>query len=212
MANDRDEEIEDADSDTEINSDEEDTDEEDDESADGDEDAEDDDDDTSDSDDEAPLPKSRKEFDKAVGDAVKAALKSSKNRSGAAERTSKKPLSERKRPVSDSRVDEHEKAIADMRASEAKRQFGYDNDLAPDEVDVVFRFSKTPTKKTLRDPIVKGALDGFRQAKSLRKNTPSGSSRSVRVGGKDTKDMSQSERRSNLTSRRQEILDRKRGR
>lgn len=186
----------------------------DDKSGDGDDDeddAEGDDAGDGDSDDDAPLPKTRKELNKAIADGVRAALKSNKNRSAADRRTSGKDrLPDKKRPVrNDSRVDEHEKAIGEIRASEAKRQFGYENDLSPDEVDVVFRLSKNPTAKTLRDPIVKGALTGHRDAKAAKKNVPSGNHRPLKTAaGKDQKNLSDRDRDTNLVNRRSELLNR----
>lgn len=191
---------------------EEDEDEEDESDEDGDseeDEDEDDDSDEDDSDDEAPLPKTRKELDKLIADRIKAAT----NRRSAKERTSKNRLSEKNRPGSaasraeSERLDRIEARQQKADELESKRQFGYENDLSPDEVDVVYRLSKKPSAKTLRDPIVKGALEGHRQAKALKKNTPRGSSRPIKVGQAASKDQSPSERRSNFANRRTQILE-----
>lgn len=220
---DQDEEIEDADSDQKNNSDEEDDsdeDAEDDESEDGDDEgAEDDDDDESDSDEDAPLPKTRKELDAAIAKGVRDALKSKKNRDGADRRSSKRDqLPDRKRPGSAAsraeaeRLDRIEARQAKAEEIETKRQYGYENSLSPDEVDVVFRLNKKPTAKTLRDPIVKGALQGHRDAKALRSNLPSSKGRVIPVGSKDYSKMSPADQSKHFTSRRQQILDSKRQR
>lgn len=211
MAKDQ-EEIAEDERDEEDARDDEDTDEgdESDEDEDSDEDAdEDDDSDDEDSDDDSALPKTQKELNKLIAAGVKAAL----NRSSAARRTSKdgKTLPEnKKRPVSDSRVDELAASVAEVKAAEAKRQFGYENDLAPDEVDVVFRLSKKPSAKTLRDPIVKGALEGYRTAKRARNNTPRGGDRTIRITGKDHKNLPPAERKNNFVARRQQALEQSR--
>lgn len=222
MAKDQDEEIEDADSDTEINGDEdEDTDEDKDESKDADksedddEEAEGDDDDKkSDSDDDAPLPKTRKELNAAIAQGVREALKSSGNRSAADRRTSGKDRTTGKdRPArKDGRVDELASTVSELKSAEAKRQFGYENSLAPDEVDVVYRLSKNPTAKTLRDPVVKGALEGHRTAMRAKANIPSngGSGRPQRQAGKENRTPTPAEQRTSFTNRRQEILNNKR--
>lgn len=170
-------------------------------------DPEDDDDDSkSDSDDDGKLPKSRKELDKIVADAVRRAT----NRRNAGERTSKKRFDQNKPRAGkpDAKIDELSVSVAELRRNEEKRQFGYANGLAPDEVDVVFRLKKTPTAKSLKDPIVQGALDGYRAAKRAKDNTPrgSGNGRPSRVQARDDKDMTPAEKQDRFTARRQQIL------
>lgn len=211
-------EIEDDDIDTEEDVEDEDTDEEEDEADEAEESddeaaAEDDDSDEDESDDDAALPKSRKEFDTAIAKAVKVALKSSRNREGAARRTSKDgKLTERTRSNSaknDERLNSIEANQARLDKLEAKRQFGYDTGLAPDEVNVVFKLTSKPSKKSLSDPIIKGALDGYRADRRLRNNIPSGTGRPTKVSAKEEANMTPSERRDRLHDRRRQILSSK---
>lgn len=220
MATDQDEEIEGADSDTQNNGEE---DENTDEDADGDADGADDGDDAEgddagngDSDDDATLPKTRKELNDAIAKGVRDALKKSNNRSAADRRTSGKDrLQDGKRaPKGDERMAGVESTVAKLETSEAKRTFGYENNLAPDEVDVLVRLNggKIPSAKILKDPVAKGALEGHRQAKRLKGNLPSGgNARPIPVSGKDFAKLPPGEQRKNFSARRQQILDQKRG-
>lgn len=219
MAFDQDEEIEDADLDKEDNSDDTETDKEgDDDAADktedkdskDDKDSEDDEDDKSDSDDEESKPLSPSEQK-----ALRALLKrSTSNRSSAAERVSKKrdlPSAQRSGDRKEAgRLDSLEKTQQQLLRNEEKRQFGYENSLAPDEVDVVFRLTKRPTSKSLNDPVIKGALDGYRTAKRAKANTPGagGGSRPGRASDRSAKEenLSPAERRDKFADRRREIL------
>lgn len=176
-----------------------------------DEDAEDsDDDDSSEDDEEAPLPKTRKEFDAAVAKAAAKAVKASRNRDGAAQRTSKKgKISDRERGSSknDERLESIEQNQVKLQKLEAKRQFGYETGLAPDEVNVVFKLTKKPTKKSLADPIIKGALEGYRSDKRARANVPgSGSGRPTKVSAREEKNMTPQERRSRFEDKRRGYL------
>lgn len=221
------EEIDDADIDTQDHSDEdEDTDDEEDEDesdqdddsdSDEDEDDEDDDsDDEDDSDDDSPLPKNRKELNSVVAKAIAKAMKTrGKNRSAADRRVSEKgkdgKFTKGRPGKSDERVDSLEKFRQKQEALEEKRQFGHDTGLAPDEVDLAYRFFKRPTSKALKDPVFKAALDAHRSTRRAKANIPSGGGqrRAVPIASKDARKMSDSERRSNFQSRRQEILEAK---
>lgn len=212
----REEEIEDADLDEQENSDEEeDTDEDEDESDedesedDGDESEEDEEDD-SDSDDDDDKPLTRKDLKKI--------LSKEANRRGASQRTSgkKRDLPDRARSSDqkeNERLDKIEQKQRKLDQLEKKRQFGYENDLSPDEVDVVFRLTKRPSAKTLTDPIVKGALEGYREAKRVRSNTPRTNGKANRAGATKTyKDLPVGKERSTaFANRRQDLLAAKRG-
>lgn len=211
-------EIEDDDLDTEDNIDDEDEDEEDEGDADGDDDSKDededaegsDDDDSSEDDEEAPLPKTRKQLDDAIAKGVRDALKRGKNRSAADRRTSKKgKLSDRERNGSaknNERLEAIEANQVRLDRLEAKRQFGYETGLAPDEVNVVFKLTKKPSRKSLEDPIIKGALEGYRSNKRAKNNIPSGSGRPVKVNAREEKNMTPAEKRTRFEDRRREIL------
>lgn len=165
-------------------------------SADEEDESEDDDDDESDSDDEDDKPLTRK--------ALNEILAKRDNRNNASRRVDSKkrdlPDASRKASSMD------EERIARLERVEVKRQFGYENGLAPDEVDVVFRLVKKPRAKDLIDPIVKGALDGYRSAKRARANTPSSNGRPARVTAKKEKNMTPTEKRERFTDRRRQIL------
>lgn len=69
--------------------------------------------------------------------------------------------------------------VKELQLAETKRQFGYANDLSPEETDAVFKLSPNPTKEVLNDPFVKGGLAALRAKKRVEENTPRSSSRSA---------------------------------
>lgn len=73
--------------------------------------------------------------------------------------------------------------------AEEKRQFGYENNLSPEETDYLFKISPKPTKELLQDPFVKGGIDAIRAKKKVESNTPALSSRSPRFEIPSKKDM-----------------------
>lgn len=191
--------------------DEEDQDESTDGDADGDEeDDEDDESDKDDSDDEAPLPKTRKELDKLVADAVRRA----QNRKGAGQRHRRNGnLSDtQRRGKSDPAVESLSSTVKDLQQAETKRQFGYEHSLTPKEVDLVFRFDRNPSAKTLKNPAVKGALDGIRAHQRAKDGIPSSNGRTFQVGGKDYNELKPEEKSKNFGDRRRAILEGKKGR
>lgn len=79
---------------------------------------------------------------------------------------------------------------------EKKRQFGYENNLSPEETDFVFKFaSNKPDKTILENPFVKSGLEGFRATKKLEQNIPSPSSGSSIFGGKSFSELSEDDRK-----------------
>lgn len=161
--------------------------------------------DDSDEDDSKPLTR---------GDLKKILAARSKNRNSAAARVSqKRDLSDARK--GNERVDSLEKTTQQLVRNEEKRQFGYANDLSPDEVDVVFRLERKPSSKSLKDPVIQGALKGYRDAKKAKANIPSsGGGRPNRPSdrsSKEDKNLSAGERRERFASRREEILSNKRG-
>jgi hypothetical protein len=76
--------------------------------------------------------------------------------------------------------DDIRKTVEKLSVAEAKRQFGYENGLSPEETDAVFGFNPNPTKETLKNPFVEGGLAKLRSQKRVNENTPSSSSRSGR--------------------------------
>ncbi len=191
---------------------EEDTDEEDEDESDSkkEDESEDEESDEDDSDEDDDKPLTRKDLDSVV-DRILA--KRSKNRSMAADRNSKKrPLSDKARSgKDDERLDQIEANQRRIDLLEEKRNFGFVNDLPPDEVDVVYKLNKKPTAKTLKDPIVRGALEGYRTDKRVRNNIPSTNARHRTFGGKAYKDLPESQRQEHFSTRRAEILARKKG-
>jgi hypothetical protein len=88
------------------------------------------------------------------------------------------------------------KKVEKLETIEAKRQFGYENGLSPQETDFVFRISGgKPDKKILEDPFVKSGLEGYRASKRVENNTPGTNSKSPIFQGKKYDDMSEEERR-----------------
>lgn len=141
---------------------------------------------------------------------LKDILKSNQNQNNASRRvSSKRGEIIKKAPKSDERLERVEKEIQGISLLERKRQFGYDNGLAPNEVDLVFKFDPKPSKKTLEDPFVKGGLDSIRSAAKVKNNLPGSSGRASTHQGKDWKDLKADEKQANFADRRRAILDAK---
>lgn len=207
MAIDQDEEIEDADLDTEDNSEEGEEDEEEEGSSEKDEDdsEEDEDEDKSDSNDDDDRPVTLATLKKVLPELLK---DRSRNRSAADKRNSGKNRDTKRTPrdLNGERLSKVEETQQQILQLESKRQFGHENNLTPGEVDVVYRFKKNPSAKTLRDPIVKGALEGYRQDQRVKDNIPGVRARPNRASQKEEKNMTPAERSSRFSDRRREIL------
>lgn len=201
---DHDEDEEDADDSQNNDSDDQEEDESDD---DQDEDSDDsDDDEDSDEDDDKPV--TRKE--------LRDFLKKNSNNQNANRRVHSKDRKNDRgnRPNSqssktDERLASLEKAQRKSALIEAKRNFGYENNLSPKQVDVVFNMTKRPTKKFLDIPYVKAALDTIAKQANVRDNTPSGSGKGSfrNQSGKSWDKMDQNEKQANFAERRRAILD-----
>lgn len=70
------------------------------------------------------------------------------------------------------------KTVQELKFAEQKRQFGYENNLSPEEADYIFKVNQKPSKELLDDPFIKGGLQAIRAAKKVSDNTPKSSSRS----------------------------------
>lgn len=83
-----------------------------------------------------------------------------------------------KQDLIDKKDDDIRLTVKELQLAEQKRQFGYANNLSPEETDAVFKLSANPTKEVLEDPFVKGGLAALRAKKRVSENIPSSSSRS----------------------------------
>jgi len=92
--------------------------------------------------------------------------------------------------------------------SNAKRDFGYNNNLSPIETDLVFKFANgKPTAKTLENPFVKGGLEHLRTSNNLKDNLSQGSGASTfEVEGKKWDDLKSDEKQSNFAAKQKAIL------
>lgn len=112
---------------------------------------------------------------------------------------SKTLSTQQKEPVDD----DVRKTVSELKLIEEKRQFGFENNLSPEETDFVFTFSKgKPTKEIMDNPFVKSGIDGFRSQKRLEANTPSSSSHSPIFGSKPFEEMTLDEQRKAFEERR----------
>lgn len=86
--------------------------------------------------------------------------------------------------------------VEKLALSDAKRVFGYENNLSPDEVDKVFQLTgNKPTKEVLDDPFVKGGLEAIKAKKRLADNMPGTSTSSAPfAAGKDIDEMKPAEK------------------
>lgn len=203
MAKDQ-EEIEDTDLDNKNNSDDEQN--EDDEEAEDESEDEESQDDDSDDDDDKPLTrKDLKALDSKIN-ALAAARRKTANKNG--------NLSDKNRTgkKEDDRIANLETWQRQQAQMERKRDFGYQNNLSPDEVDIVYRIVKRPTRESLKDPVVAGALDGHRESRGAKDNTPRGRGRVFQVNNKEFKDLKPEEKQSNFADRRRAILEGKKER
>jgi hypothetical protein len=79
---------------------------------------------------------------------------------------------------------------------EAKRQFGFENSLSPEETDWIFKSTGgKPSKEDLGNPFIKAGLEGYRQSKRVENNTPGTSSKGFLHTGKTFADLSEPERK-----------------
>jgi len=88
--------------------------------------------------------------------------------------------------------------VQKLSLSEQKRQFGYENNLSPEETDAVFRLNPKPDKKTLEDPFVKGGLEAIRPKRRVEGATPSSTGKASTVNGKTFAEMNADERKANF--------------
>lgn len=86
--------------------------------------------------------------------------------------------------------------VAKLALADEKRNFGYENNLSPEETDKVFQLTgNKPSKEVLEDSFVKGGIDALRNKKRLADNTPGPSSSSASfAAGKDTEQMTPAEK------------------
>lgn len=93
---------------------------------------------------------------------------------------SKVPPPITKVPKQDQKIDEDVvQSVKKLEQAEAKRQFGHEYGLSPEETDIAFKFSGgKPSKEILEDSFFKAGLESLRSKKRLENNTPGSSSRS----------------------------------
>jgi hypothetical protein len=101
--------------------------------------------------------------------------------------TENKPPAQNKKP--EKKDDDIRQTVEQLALAEQKRQFGYENNLSPDETDYIFKVNPNPTSELLNDPFIKGGLDAVRSKKRDVQNTPSLNSRSPRFELPKKKDM-----------------------
>lgn len=122
-----------------------------------------------------------------------------------AEEELKKLKQQPQKPLPEKKDDDIRSSVEELKFAEKKRQFGYEHNLAPDEVDAIFKFNPNPTKEDLDNPFVKGGLEALKAKKRVESNTPSPSSKIFKVNGKSWGEMTPEEKEANW-SKRQEYL------
>lgn len=83
-------------------------------------------------------------------------------------------------PKEEHKIDEDVvQSVKKLEQAEAKRQFGHEHSLSPEETDIAFKFAGgKPSKETLEDSFFKAGLESLRAKKRLENNTPGSNSRS----------------------------------
>lgn len=88
--------------------------------------------------------------------------------------------------------------VEELKIERLKRQFAYENNLSPQETDMVFKVNPNPTKEDLDNPFVKGGIEAIRKERRVDEATPvPSSSASVLIEGKEFKDLSEEDRKKN---------------
>jgi hypothetical protein len=115
----------------------------------------------------------------------------------------KKKLSQPIIPKQEPKIDDEiVKDVNYLKQVEAKRQFGFEHNLSPEETDYAFKFSGgKPTKEILEDPFFKGGLDSLRAKKRLEANIPGSSSRSSVFSDKPFTELTPEERKKQFESK-----------
>jgi len=90
--------------------------------------------------------------------------------------------------------DDIRQTVQQLQLAEKKRQFGFENNLSPDETDYLFKVNPNPDKEMLEDPFIKGGLEAIRAKKRDTQNTPSVSGRSPRFELPKKKDLTPEEK------------------
>jgi hypothetical protein len=94
-------------------------------------------------------------------------------------------------------------AVKKLQMAENKRQFGYEHNLSPDEVDAIFKINPNPDASTLKDPFVRGGIQMLRAKKRVENATPSTSRTSTTINGKSWSELSTKEKEQNFDKFRQ---------
>lgn len=89
------------------------------------------------------------------------------------------------------------KDVEYLKTIETKRQFGYENNLSPEETDMLFKFNPKPTKEDLNNPFVKGGLEAIRAQRRVENNTPSPSNNAPKFNGKSFNELAPEEKSKN---------------
>lgn len=106
-----------------------------------------------------------------------------------------------------------ESRIDRLEQVERKRTFGHENGLSPKEVDMVFKFDRNPSRKTLKDPFVIGGLEKLRSSARVDQNVPGGAAPTTfKVNGKDWNELPADQKQANFNKRQEAILAAKRRR
>mgnify|MGYP000976705693 CR=1 FL=1 len=105
---------------------------------------------------------------------------------------SSQPINNPKQELEDDVV----KTVNRLALLEEKRQFGFDNNLSPQETDYAFKFANgKPTKDILEDPFFRGGLESLRSKQRIENNTPGSSSRSAIFSEKSFSDLTEEDRK-----------------
>lgn len=88
--------------------------------------------------------------------------------------------------------------VKELKQEAKKRQFGYKNNLSPEETDLLFRYAgDSDPSEVLKDEDFKELLEVKRRKSRVADAIPSSSNRAVSVEGKSFKDMTPAERQKN---------------
>ena len=91
--------------------------------------------------------------------------------------------------------------VQELKLERSKREFGFANNLSPEETDIVYRFDGKNPGEALKNPFIKTGLEAFRNQKKAEASSLSPSSRAPKLAQDDFNKMTSEERQKSFEAR-----------